>query len=84
MKRTLLAGTFFLLAGAAALLLAASILYSCRSGGDPHNERSPESYDASTEDMHSDPTLQGKTDGMRLTLAHARSPCPPSASPSTT
>ncbi|PSQ99555.1 MAG: hypothetical protein BRD51_01745 [Bacteroidetes bacterium SW_11_64_17] len=84
MKRTLLAGTFFLLAGAAALLLAASILYSCRSGGDPHNERSSESHDASTEEMHSDRTPHGETDGRRLTLAHVRAPCPSSAPTSTT
>lgn len=40
MKRTLLTGTFYLLAGAAGLLLAASIFYSCRSGGDPHHSDS--------------------------------------------
>lgn len=40
MKRTALAGTFTLLAGAFALLLAASIFYSCRSGGAPHHIRS--------------------------------------------
>ena len=46
MKRTLLAGTFYALAGAATLLLAASIFYSCRSGGDPHHERSDATLNA--------------------------------------
>lgn len=40
MKRTALAGILSLLAGAFTLLLVASILYSCRSGEDPHNTRS--------------------------------------------
>jgi len=40
MKRLAAAGTFALLAGGASLILVASILYSCRQGGDPHNPRS--------------------------------------------
>ncbi len=84
MKRTLLAGTFSLLAGAATLLLAASILYSCRSGGDPHNERSSRSHDASTEEMYSDLPQYEKADGMRLTLAHARSPIHLPSAPTST
>lgn len=40
MKRTALTGLFTLLTGAFALLLLASIFYSCRSGEDPHNTRS--------------------------------------------
>jgi len=40
MKRLAAAGTFALLAGGATLILVASILYSCRQGGDPHNPRS--------------------------------------------
>jgi len=39
MKRLAAAGTFALLAGGATLILVASILYSCRQGGDPHNPR---------------------------------------------
>jgi hypothetical protein len=39
MKRTAAAGTFALLAGGATLLLLASIFYSCRLGGNPHNAR---------------------------------------------
>jgi hypothetical protein len=39
MKRLAAAGTFTLLAGGATLILVASILYSCRQGGDPHNPR---------------------------------------------
>jgi ABC-type transport system involved in cytochrome bd biosynthesis fused ATPase/permease subunit len=46
MKRLLAAGTFTLAAGAIALLLAASIFYSCRSGGDPHHEQSDATLDA--------------------------------------
>jgi hypothetical protein len=37
MKRTAAAGTFALLAGGATLLLLASIFYSCRHGGQPHD-----------------------------------------------
>jgi hypothetical protein len=37
MKRLALAGTFALIGGAAALLMLASILYSCRQGGQPHD-----------------------------------------------
>ncbi len=37
MKRTAAAGTFALLAGGATLLLLASIFYSCRGGGQPHD-----------------------------------------------
>lgn len=36
MERLAAAGTFALLAGAATLLLLASIFYSCRVGGEPH------------------------------------------------
>ncbi len=37
MKRLAAAGTFALIGGAAALLMVASILYSCRRGGQPHD-----------------------------------------------
>jgi len=37
MKRLAAAGTFALLAGGASLLLLASIFYSCRGGGQPHD-----------------------------------------------
>ncbi|MFB6249085.1 MAG: hypothetical protein ABEL97_10995 [Salinibacter sp.] len=37
MKRLAAAGTFALIGGAAALLMVASILYSCRQGGQPHD-----------------------------------------------
>ena len=36
MKRTALAGSFFLLTGLVSLILLASIVYSCRQGGRPH------------------------------------------------
>lgn len=48
MKRLATAGTFALLAGGATLLLVASILYSCRQGGDPHNPRSDASGPSTT------------------------------------
>jgi hypothetical protein len=70
MKRTILAGTFFLLAGAATLLLAASIFYSCRSGGHPHHER--DTHDAPVEESHSSGETHSSiapSDAMRLTLA---------------
>ena len=37
MKRLAAAGTLALFAGGAALLLVASILYSCRGGSQPHD-----------------------------------------------
>lgn len=37
MKRLAAAGTFALLAGGVTLILVASILYSCRGGGQPHD-----------------------------------------------
>jgi hypothetical protein len=68
MKRTLLAGTFYALAGAATLLLAASIFYSCRSGGDPHHEQS--SLDeAPKTDAHVASLPQVEANAVRLTLA---------------
>jgi len=68
MKRTLLAGSFYALAGLATLLLAASIFYSCRTGGDPHHERSPDGGPA--EEMHSLRLPDSKSTGMRLSLAY--------------
>lgn len=79
MKRTLLAGTFYALAGAATLLLAASIFYSCRSGGHPHHEQN--THDAPAEETHSSISPETTPDGMHLTLAHA-SPSSPEHQPS--
>lgn len=73
MKRTLLAGSFYALAGAATLLLAASIFYSCRSGGDPHHEQSSLDEGAET-DAHVASLPQVETDAVRLTLAQDLSP----------
>ena len=70
MKRTLLAGTFSLLAGAATLLLAASIFYSCRSGGHPHHER--DTHGAPAEESNSSGESHSSiapSDATRLTLA---------------
>ena len=78
MKRTILAGTFFTLAGAATLLLAASIFYSCRSGGHPHHER--DTHDAPAKESHSSGETHSSiapSDAMRLTLAGTQ----PSSSP---
>ncbi|MBB4089416.1 hypothetical protein [Salinibacter ruber] len=56
MKRTLAAGAFSLAIGAVSLLLLASVVYSCRSGGDPHHERSDASLDTPpVEDARSAP-----------------------------
>ncbi|WP_103026936.1 hypothetical protein [Salinibacter altiplanensis] len=46
MKRMLAAGGFSLAIGAVSLLLLASVVYSCRGGGDPHHERSDATFDA--------------------------------------
>lgn len=37
MKRFTVAGIFAMIGGGATLLLVASILYSCRQGGQPHD-----------------------------------------------
>jgi len=58
MKRTAAAGTFALLAGGATLLMLASIVYSCRGGGHPH-DMGTSSKDASS---HSTPTAQVETE----------------------
>ena len=72
MKRTLLAGTFYALAGAATLLLAASIVFSCRTGGDPHHERNshgaPAEETHSSGESHSSVVPETTPNGMRLTL----------------
>ncbi|WP_263786225.1 hypothetical protein [Salinibacter grassmerensis] len=57
MKRTLAAGVFSLAIGAVSLLLLASVVYSCRGGGDPHHERSDAGFTAPpTEDARSTPS----------------------------
>ncbi|MEF8817133.1 MAG: hypothetical protein V5A20_06315 [Salinibacter sp.] len=58
MKRLLAAGTFSLAAGAVSLLLLASVVYSCRSGGDPHHERSATFNTPPVEDVRSAPPVQ--------------------------
>lgn len=73
MKRTLLASTFSLLAGAATLLLLASIFYSCRRGGDPHHERSSVLYDVPEPGVHSEFIPQTDRDEMQMALADAQS-----------
>jgi len=73
MKRTLLAGTFYALVGVATLLLAASIFYSCRSGGDPHHEQS--SLDeAPKTDVHVASLPQVEANAVRLAPAEDSSP----------
>jgi len=77
MKRTLLAGSFYALAGVATLLLAASIFYSCRSGGDPHHEQrfrdAPSEESHSSGESHSSIAPDTPSGAMRLTLADAQS-----------
>jgi len=59
MKRTLAAGAFSLAIGAVSLLLLASVVYSCRSGGDPHHERSDATFDTPpVEDARSVPPVR--------------------------
>ncbi len=59
MKRTLAAGAFSLAIGAVSLLLLASVVYSCRSGGDPHHERSDASLNVPpAEDARSAPPVR--------------------------
>ncbi len=56
MKRYGIAGIFALLAGGATLLLLASIVYSCRLGGHPHemgNEKSSGGSSHSSADVSS-------------------------------
>jgi len=74
MKRTLLAGTFYTLAGVATLLLAASIFYSCRSGGDPHHSGSAATQAPPVETTRS--AQLPETDAKRISLAHPLSPRP--------
>jgi hypothetical protein len=66
MKRTAAAGTFALLAGGATLLLLASIFYSCRHGGQPHD------MGTSANDAHSSPEYH-------LTTPRVNAPSSPDA-----
>jgi hypothetical protein len=84
MKRTLLASTFSLLAGAATVLLLASIFYSCRRGGDPHHERSSMLYDVPEQESHSEFVPQTEMDEMRPALAHGPSLAGVSSDPAAT
>jgi hypothetical protein len=70
MKRTLLAGSFYALAGVATLLLAASIFYSCRSGGDPHHSGSAATQQAPPVETTRPTQLLQETDTKRISLAH--------------
>jgi len=74
MKRTLLAGTFYALAGVATLLLVASIFYSCRSGGDPHHSGSAALQEAPPDEpVHSTQASRTATDGTRIAVVPDRS-----------
>ena len=70
MKRTLLAGTFYALAGAATLLLAASIVYSCRSGGDPHHSGSAATQHAPPVETTRSTQVPQETNAHQISLAH--------------
>jgi hypothetical protein len=70
MKRALLTGTFYTLAGVATLLLAASIFYSCRSGGDPHHSGSAATYHAPPVETTRSAQFPRPTNKQRISHAH--------------
>lgn len=56
MKRAIIASFYTLLAGAFSLLLLASIVFSCRGGGDPHHTTS---LDTTSGPMVQEDVVQG-------------------------
>lgn len=70
MKRTLLAGSFYALAGLATLLLAASIFYSCRTGGDPHHSGSAAVHEGPPAEAIHATEAPPAVDGERIVVAH--------------
>jgi hypothetical protein len=70
MKRLAAAGTFALLGGAFGLLLLASIVFSCRQGGTPHEMGSTSPSASPTEAHASVPTGDAALDnGTAMTIA---------------
>ncbi|PSQ96358.1 MAG: hypothetical protein BRD55_06730 [Bacteroidetes bacterium SW_9_63_38] len=76
MKRLAVAGAFATIGGAATLLMVASILYSCRQGGHPHDMGT----DAHSEDAPShssvmeppvDPRPAAPSSARKVVLPHA-------------
>mgnify|MGYP006420683137 CR=1 FL=1 len=76
MKRLTVAGLFATIGGAAALLMVASVLYSCRQGGHPHDMGT----DAHSEDGPSHSSVMStpadrpptaSQSAARITLPHA-------------
>ena len=73
MKRLTVAGLFAMIGGAATLLMVASILYSCRQGGQPHdmgtdahsNDSAPPVVEEADE---SSPTARRSRNAARLTV----------------
>ena len=85
MKRTLLAGTFYTLAGVATLLLAASIFYSFRSGGDPHHSGSAATHQPPPAETTRPAQFPEDPSEERISLAnHLSSPISRNAKGSTT
>lgn len=74
MKRTAIAGTFALLTGAVSLILLASIVYSCRQGGHPHDMGTQDHGSSSHSMSHpsSVPTLVKKSPSSGASGARAR------------
>lgn len=74
MKRLTAAGIFAMIGGAATLLLVASILYSCRQGGHPHemgntSPSSGENHSAVVDDAPETPAANTPS-SQKLTVAH--------------
>jgi len=74
MKRFTVAGIFAMIGGAATLLLVASILYSCRQGGHPHemgntSPSSDEHHAAVVDDAPETPGAHAPS-SQKLTVAH--------------
>ena len=74
MKRLTVAGLFAMIGGAATLLMVASILYSCRQGGHPHDmgtdaHSGGSSHSSVVEDAkESSPTARRHPNATRLTV----------------
>ena len=77
MKRLTVAGLFAMIGGAATLLMVASILYSCRQGGHPHDmgndSHSSDGSHSSVVEEHAEPTATARRaqDAAPVTLPHA-------------
>lgn len=76
MKRLAVAGLFASIGGAATLLLVASILYSCRQGGHPHDMGNDDhsggsSHSSVVEDPAPSVAARQDPDAERLTISRS-------------